>query len=323
MNTTSTSASRGRTLSHIWNAFRQLNPKNVASESERAIMVGVVGPLDLLRETAQFLLGEDPGAYDRVGDILILLPTPLESTVYALLPRFDIVLRSSDYKDSLPGVASERAFSFSSVDELPAVMKLVLREPSLSYAHLPLARALPAFRSEVALDTVQSVSIENAIFVASTSLGNIVPNPLQPLASVAESLGDIVVLTANQLRMLFRLAAVYGQKLGFRDQAPEIASILGAAVGWRSLAREAAGALPFAAGVVPKAAIAFGGTWALGDALVYYYTTGKRLTKEEMKDRFDAACEKGKAAAEGIVARLRESYVRKVSSGAEPGGVSE
>ena len=308
---------KGRALQHIWSAFKQLNPKNVALESERVIRVGVVGPPEILEDSAAFLLGEDIQAYDRAGDVLILLPTPLDDGAFSLLPRCDVVLKSRDYRDTLPGVASERIFAFSSAEDLPSAIGEILQEVDLAYAHLPLARVLPAFRSEVALGIIQGVSIENAIFVASTSLGNVIPNPLQPLTSVAEALGDLVVLTANQLRMLFNLAAAYNQSLGYKQQSPEVLSILVAALGWRSIARELAGKIPIGAGVVPKAAIAFAGTWALGEGIAYYYATGRHLNKQELKQRFEAAYEKGKAAAEIVVDRFKESYAPSSRGGSK------
>ena len=311
----------GRAFSHIWNAFKQLNPKNVEAESKRVVRVGVLGPLELLKDTAAFLLGEDVEAYGQAGDVLVLLPTPLEDSAFSLLPRCDVVLQSRNYRDTLPGVASERIFAFSSKEDLPSVIREVLQEVDLGYAHIPLARVLPAFRSEVALGIIQGISIENAIFVASTSLGNVIPNPLQPLTSVAESLGDLVVLTANQLRMLFRLAAAYNQSLGYKQQVPEVLSIVVAAFGWRSVARELAGKIPLGAGVVSKAAIAFAGTWALGDGIAYYYTTGKHLSKEELRQRFEAAYETGKSAAEVVVAKFKESYAPSPAAENRPGRI--
>ena len=310
--------SKGRMLAQVWQAFRQLNPKNVDEESRRTIRVGMVGDINLLQDSAAHLLGEDLQAYDEAGDTLILLTTPLEQAAFSLLPRCDALLLSFDYTDTLPGVATERIFRFSSTDDLGPAVRAILREPELSYLHLPFARALPAFRRDVASEIIQGVSIENAVFTASTSLGNIIPNPLQPLASVAESLGDLVVLTANQMRMLFRLAAAYDQDMGYKQQVPEVLTILAAAFGWRSLARELVSKAPFGAGIVPKSAIAFAGTWAIGDGIVYYYTTGKRLTKQEMAEHFEAAYDRGKEAAEVIVCKLKEVYAKRTSGKENP-----
>ncbi len=300
----------GRVFAQVWKAVKELSPKNVGNEAGRAVRLGVIAPAETCREAAAFLVGDEPDSYDRAAEALLLLPTPLEAGAFDLLPRCDLLLVSSDYSESLPGVASGRIFRFSGLDDLPNAVRQVLRSGEIDYVHLPLAKRFPALRPEAAAATIQAVSIENAAFVASTSLGNVIPNPLQPLTSLAESVGDLVVLTANQIRMLFRLAAVYDQKLGFREQSPEALSILGAALGWRSIARELVSKIPLGGGAVPKAAIAFAGTWAIGDGIAYYYATGRRLTKEELRERFDAAYEKGKAAAEAVVSTVKQGYSR-------------
>ena len=300
----------GRVFAQVWRAFRELSPKSVAAELDRPVRIGVIATEELCREVAAYLLGEDPDAYDRAGETLLLMPTPLDAAAFNLLPSCDALLVSESHHESLPGVPAGRVFRFSSEEDLPGAVQRLLRSQEVGYAHLPLARAFPALRPEAAAATIQSVSLENAAFVASTSLGNVIPNPLQPLASVAESVGDLVVLTANQLRMLFRLAAIFDQKLGFREQAPEVVSILGAAFGWRSIARELVSKIPMGGGVVPKSAIAFAGTWAVGDGIAYYYATGQRLTRDEIRQRFDAAYEKGKTAADSVFSKLKDSYAR-------------
>lgn len=303
-------------MAGVWRAVRQLNPRNVRSEAGRGVRIAVMGEPGQLQETARFLLGEQTDSYDRAGDALLLLPTPLDSAAFGLLPHCDVVVCFCDKSEGFPGVAEERVFDLESTADLPAVTDRIVQETSLASSRLPLARSFPGFRRAAAREIVQTTSIENAVFVASTSLGNVIPNPLQPLASVAEALGDMVVLTANQVRMLFRLGAAFDRQIGVRQQMPEVLTILGAAVGWRSVARELVSKLPFGSGVVPKAGIAFAGTWAIGDAVSYYYTTGRRLSKEEIRQRFETAQDVGRTAVESIVARLRESFQK---GDAQPG----
>lgn len=302
-------------LSSIWKAFHQLNPKNVKVERERRIRVALIGPEDSVREAAEYLIGADSAAYDKAADTLLLLPAPIDESAGPLLSKCDVILRTGGYDPPMPGIPTERIFAFSTEDERQAAIKDILRSPHLDYAALPLARTLSAFRAEAAAEAIQMVSVENAIFVISTSLGNIIPNPLQPLASLAASMGDLIVLTANQLRMLFRLAAIYDRDLGFRQQGPEIMSIVGAAFGWRSVARELVGQIPLGGGVVPKAAIAFAGTWAVGDGIAFYYATGRKLTKEELKERFDSAFQRGKTTAESLFSKAKETYLKFVPPG--------
>ena len=317
-----TPTSMGRMLSMVWKAFKELNPKNVETEAARRIRIGVVGPRELLQETIDYLLRDDIAAYQQAEDILLLISTPLQHEAMSLLGECDIVLRYGTTKDDLVAIDPKRIFLFSSTTDIPNVVRSILQSPDLGYIHLPLARALPAVRDDVASEIIRTISIENALFVVSTSFGNIIPNPLQVLASVAESAGDLVVLTANQVRMLFRLAAAFDKDLNYKQIYPEVLSILGAAFGWRTIARELVGKIPFGGGVVPKAAIAFAGTLAVGDGIVFYYTTGKRMTKEQMKERFDVGLEKGKATGAEIVGKFKDAYTKGISFMNKPGDES-
>ncbi len=299
---------KGRLASQILRAFRQLSPKGVAAEAARSVRLGVVGTVEQCQDVARYLMGYDPEGFDKVGDSLLLMPVPFGPGANDMLPRCDALLVAADCHEVLPGISADVVFRFESTADLPAAVRDLLRSPALAYAQIALARALPGIRSEAAAATIQMVSLENTLFVTSTSLGNIIPNPLQPLTSLAETIGDVVVLTANQLRMLFRLAAIYDQPMGLKQQAPEVVSIIGAAFGWRSIARELVAKIPLGAGVIPKAAIAFAGTWAVGDGIAFFYTTGRRLTKQELKERFDSAYAKGRSAAEQVAGRLREGY---------------
>lgn len=300
-----------RVLTQVWKAFKQLNPGNVEKEADRQVRICIVGNTDILQNSAAYLLKEDFAAYDRAGDELMLLTVPCESAAIDILNKCDVILKWKGCNQILGTIQQNRVFEFTAAGDLEYTIMDILNAPELKYAHLPLAKALPAFRPEVSVRIIQNVSVENALFVMSTSLGNIIPNPLQPLASVAESVGDLVVLTANQLRMVFRLAATYDRKLGYKEQAPELTTVLGAAFGWRSIARELVGMIPLGGGIVPKAAIAFAGTWAVGDAAAYYYRTGHRLTNEEMKQRFQTALERGRATAEDVFAKLKQSSLLK------------
>jgi hypothetical protein len=63
-----------------------------------------------------------------------------------------------------------------------------------------------------------------------------------------------------------------------------MAPIVGAAMFWRTLARDLVTLLPFAAGVVPKVAIAFAGTYAVGRAAQLYYVEGQKASPERMRE---------------------------------------
>ena len=65
----------------------------------------------------------------------------------------------------------------------------------------------------------------------------------------------------------------------------DVLPVVGAGLLWRTVAREAATLLPFAAGTIPKVAIAYVGTTAVGRAAEFYYRTGLKPTRSQM-DQF-------------------------------------
>ena len=95
---------------------------------------------------------------------------------------------------------------------------------------------------------------------------------------------DLIVLTNNQVMMVFKIAAVHERDLNNQMALMrELAPVVGTGFLWRTIAREAASFLPLAAGTVPKVAIAFVGTMVMGRAADYYYRFGKKPTREHLK----------------------------------------
>jgi uncharacterized protein (DUF697 family) len=83
---------------------------------------------------------------------------------------------------------------------------------------------------------------------------------------------DFPVLTLNQLRMVLRIAAAYGQEID-RERIPEVLAVIGAGLGFRTLAREALGFVP-GLGWAVKGGFAYAGTRALGHAASAYFEQG-------------------------------------------------
>jgi uncharacterized protein (DUF697 family) len=83
---------------------------------------------------------------------------------------------------------------------------------------------------------------------------------------------DFPVLTLNQLRMVFRIAAAHGEQID-RERIPELLAVVGAGLGFRTVAREALGFVP-GLGWAIKGGIAYVGTKALGKAATAYFEQG-------------------------------------------------
>ena len=143
-------------------------------------------------------------------------------------------------------------------------------------------RALPAFRAAAAKQVIDETAAANAQF----SLVSNIPTLIPVIGNIAAAGADFIVLTKNQVMMLYKLAAVFGRDL--RDQRgilQDVLPVVGAGLVWRTVARQATTWLPFAAGTIPKLVIAYMGTMAVGRAAEFYYRTGLKPSKAQM-DQF-------------------------------------
>jgi uncharacterized protein (DUF697 family) len=165
---------------------------------------------------------------------------------------------------------------------------------------LALARQFPAFRKAVMDGIIHEVAKENALFALATAVPNIVPNFVELPWIFGEFASDTVFLTANQVRMAFQIAAAAGHKVGFAKQKGELLTIMAGAFGWRALARELVSHIPLGGGLIPKGAIAYAGTFAVGKALEYYHYGSQQPTAAERRQLYQEGLERGKGFAQGL-----------------------
>jgi uncharacterized protein (DUF697 family) len=96
---------------------------------------------------------------------------------------------------------------------------------------------------------------------------------------------DVLVLTKNQVLMLFKLAGLYGREVELgRQLILEVVPVVGGAFMWRSTARLLIGLLPSMLSLVPRTLVAYTGTYVVGQSARYYYRFGKRPPPELMQE---------------------------------------
>jgi uncharacterized protein (DUF697 family) len=116
----------------------------------------------------------------------------------------------------------------------------------------------------------------------------------------AAAVGDLILLTKNQIVLVMRLAAAHGRKPAYTKQVKEMLATVGSALGWRMVARELVGLVPAGVGAALKGGIAYSGTVAVGKAALYYYQTGKKATPEQIREAFNESTDEAKRAIEGL-----------------------
>ncbi len=153
---------------------------------------------------------------------------------------------------------------------------------------LAIGRHMPAMRAACAQEIVADTARVNGQFALVSNIPAVVP-VIGNLVAVGT---DFLVLTKNQLMMIFKLAAVFDRDLSDRWRVySEMLPVVGAGLVWRTIAREVAALLPLAIGTVPKVAIAYAGTYAVGRAAVTYYERGTKLSREQMRSLYAEAVE--------------------------------
>ncbi len=170
---------------------------------------------------------------------------------------------------------------------------------------VPLAARFPGFRRLASERLIRKTAEQNTLLTVSTALPNIVPSALVLPWAIGEFATDTTVLTANQVRLSFLLAAVHNRAVGLDRQTPQIASIVAGAFGWRALARQLVSKIPAGTGLVAKGLVSFAGTYAVGRALEYWFREGRRLSRAAQREFYRQAKIRGKDA----VARIAEHAI--------------
>lgn len=207
------------------------------------------------------------------------------------------------------------AFEFDPRNPQQLVRDIIREHEELG---LPLARLFPPFYKAVTEKVIFDVSKENAMFVVMTAMPSLMPGVSLPWA-IPEAISDASVLTVNQIRMAFLLAAASDRTVGYREQKAEIGSIIAGAIGLRALARELVSKVPFGGGIIPKAAIAFAGTFVEGMSLERLYRVGHGFSRSEKKIAYVEALARGRDVARDIwEAAKRKRGAREVASKEAP-----
>jgi uncharacterized protein (DUF697 family) len=178
----------------------------------------------------------------------------------------------------------------ASVDRIANALVDVVDEDQ----RIALGAQLPPLRPVIFSRTIDETARANASFALTTGFAEVIPLLNAPL-----NLGDMVVLTKNQLMMCYRIALAAGRDAEPRALMTEILGVLGGGVLFRQAARGLVGLIPVV-GLLPKVAIAYAGTHAIGRAMVLWTVEGRQVTSDLVAKYSRESLEKGRAIAERL-----------------------
>jgi uncharacterized protein (DUF697 family) len=280
-------------LKDIRKIYSGLNAGGIRADAAQSLRIGLVATSEnVYRDMEDFLV--PPGINGNARGQALGMVVRLDQ------PKFDQTRKDFDILLCEAGVGIPRnGYLFDAGGSDGALIDAIVTENQ--DIELALARSFPVFRHSVAHQIISRVSKENAMLALVTALPNVLPSFIDLPWAVGEFATDTAFLTMNQIRMALMMAAVYDRPVGYSEQKTSIAAIAGGAFGWRAIARELVGKIPLGGGLIPKAAIAYAGTWVVGTGLNKLYSTGVGHTHSEKREAWSHAMTRGR----DIAAELR------------------
>jgi len=343
-----------RDLGNIWTTFKELDIRPIRDEAERPIVLAFVGAAEAGKSTLIAALRHDqrsPSGNDRPrtkvisptleadlsaatrlgeADLIVLMldatrgDFSAEARLYAewqaarrnvlvFYNKMDAVVDANTLAATLTAWSAARVTLGSANDPESLATEFIPRVlDALPDRHLALARRYPLFRLAVARKLINDTSIASATYAFSTGLVEVIP-----ALDIPFNVADVVILTKNQALMAYKLGLALGLSTRWQDHVAELGGVVGAGFLWRQVARQLVGLIPVW-GILPKVAVAYAGTYAVGEAIVRWYQTGHKVAGRGMRELYADALTRGKQVAQSLLERAPRRGLPQVKLPALP-----
>jgi uncharacterized protein (DUF697 family) len=329
-------------LNNVWNNVKEIDLRPLTEAAQRSLRIALVGRQRELMVSLSEGMRRDPDRPDQVTQTGLLLVHPEEAGDALRADLIILLLDSTSEDDSLerslaknwastgktvlvilppdavgggvpppPGDAQPAAISQWVTWEKRQVINGSVEDPAfltgifspavlrlLPEYHLALARQFPLFRTLVAHELITDSCFSNAAYALSTGLAEIVP-----IFDIPLNIADMFVLTKAQAFLAYRLGLALGLSVHWRDYVAEFGGVLGGGFLWRQVARSLIGLIP-AWGIIPKVAVAYAGTYVVGNVVYHWYLTGRHVSAQQMRQLYVQAFARGKNIARSMRERL-------------------
>lgn len=230
------------------------------------------------------------------------LPGSLEAAradlVRRRVPVVTIVIGGAGFFGSFSRGGEKKRLGLPSIDAAHReAIAQALFEVVAPDTRLALARQFRGLRQPLFDQLIHETARANASYAFSTGLAEVVP-----LLDIPLNVGDIMILTKNQLIMAYRIALAAGKDGKPRDVIGELIGVMGGSLLARQVARELIGLVPVL-GILPKVAVAYTGTWAIGHAAAAWATGGGTITRESMEKLYAVGLARGREVARHLASR--------------------
>jgi uncharacterized protein (DUF697 family) len=281
-------------ISQFWQLTRELDVQGLRESFEHPVTIRALGSSYAAAVRVARLIEPDPDAGEITPGVLgesarehadlfvIAIDGPLEPEARQQLSDLSVsetplvlVQTESAAGMLVLGVPDQRVITLVETEGDDQARDRLFRALVLAGPEVMLSagRRHPLLRDPVAEHLIRDTSRVNAQFAALSSL----PVNIPIVGGLVGEVADMIVLTKNQVLLLFKLAGLYGRDLELgRELIFEVLPIVGGAFFWRSTARALVGLLPSVLGILPKTLVAYSGTYAVGHMARYYFVYGVR-----------------------------------------------
>ena len=320
-------------LTNTWDIVKEIDLKPLRQESLQGVKLAVIGAENSGRKTLAGQLRRDPGRESIVVDTPITILGLSEPDLAASADLLILILdaRKSDFTREAElsriwsGAKKPVLVLINDFDsgERPKILRqwvdwksrrvvdgsildddfLTGRFARAVISLLPdkltaLGRYYPLFRVPVAHHLINDTSLSNATYSFSTGLAEIIP-----ILNIPLTVTDMIVLTKNQAFLVYKLGLALGLSTEWQDYVTEFSGVLGGGFFWRQIARSLVGLVPLW-GIVPKVGISYAGTYVVGNVVLYWYLTGRHVSREQMQALYSRAVGRGRELGSSLWRRL-------------------
>jgi len=329
-------------LSDTWNTIKEVDLRPLRQEALRGIKLSIVGDPGSGRSTLANQIRRDPGRphLDLDTPVLIL---DLEGAQQAETADLIILIYDPSKEETLREQDLVRKWSNSGkrvlvfVNQFHEPVESLSISPWTSHGRrrviwgsvidveflkeqfvpkviellpdklLSLGRFFPLFRVGIAHYLINDTCFTNSAYALSTGLAETIAVFNIPIAVT-----DMVILSKNQAFLAYKLGLAFGFSTRWQDYITEFGGVLGGGFLWREFARSLVGLIPIW-GILPKAAIAYAGTYVVGNVVLQWYLTGRHVSKKQINQIYRQALARGRIVARNLIRKIPRPRLPRLS----------
>ena len=307
---------REKIIDKIWDEIKKLNWAEINKQTQRYFKVAIIGEpsfhaevkdwlatlkYDLANEKS-FAINETlKEMSENTLDSLIFVNTNKISDQKNTIKKVDLCICEQSIRSKIIALNSD-TYSSKNLYNNNFIYKILKNNEELSFA---LAYNFPVFRIPRSKESIQLTAIQNTSWAIVTASPNIVPGGHQVVTGPVEAIADFAILTTNEIKLLFELVGLNGRRVNPLKCKTELSILFSLAKTAEIVATNTTGKIPAGTGIILKGAIAYAFTMAIGDAILLYLTTDKKVSKQFFEERIRMYKEEGKRIAREIFQKYK------------------